>query len=409
MTKWQTHPYPVTMTFVEILRPTTALLFLACLPTAYAEEAPANGLAPEVTDLNSEDVSFQLEKDLPYLRKPFINPSPGDRKDGIPVGRLGADGGDKDAVLTFAEEIAAGDHGEVDSLLLCKDGKLIFESYFRRGRVNYPHYQMSITKSYTAMAVGRAIQLGHLTMEDLEKPVVDFLKKMDRNQLVEGAEQITLAEAMNMHSGIRINKLKAAGLMRNPKVLKGQGQIQAYLTHSQPIPSSPRDYKYQGSDPSITMQVVEVITPDTSWKFLEKELLGKMGIRNFAWQEDVSGLPKSAAGSSMRSRDMLKWGLLVMNDGQWNDEQLVPAEFVELATSRIHTNPQGTSYGFFWWRHDASVGDQTFDCISGRGAGGQFILMFPEIDFIAIVTAHNKGMGKMLKTLPERVVPGFLE
>ena len=96
------------------------------------------------------------------------------------------------------------------------------------------------------MAVGRAIQLGHLTMEDLEKPVVDFLKKMDRNQLVEGAEQITLAEAMNMHSGIRINKLKAAGLMRNPKVLKGQGQIQAYLTHSQPIPSSPTRLQIPG-------------------------------------------------------------------------------------------------------------------------------------------------------------------
>ena len=397
------------MNFVKILRRTTAVLLLACLPTAYAEEAPASGLAPEVTDLNSEDVSFQLEKDLPYLKKPFINPSPGVRKDGIPIGRMGADGGDKDAVLAFAEEIAAGDHGKVDSLLLCKDGKLIFESYYRRGRVNYPHYQMSITKSYTAMAVGRAIQLGHLTMEDLENPVVDFLKEIDRNQLVGGAEQITLAEAMNMHSGIRINKLKAAELMRTPEVLKAQGQIQAYLTHSQPIPPSPRDYKYQGSDPSMTMQVVEVTTPGTSWKFLEKELLGKMGIRNFAWQKDVSGLPKSAAGSSMRSRDMLKWGLLVMNDGQWKDKQLVPAEFVELATSRIHTNQQGTSYGFFWWRHDAPVGDQTFDCISGRGAGGQFILIFPEINLIAIVTAHNKGMGKMLKTLPERVVPGFLK
>jgi CubicO group peptidase (beta-lactamase class C family) len=384
-------------------------LVIASISVAAAEEVPVTGLAPEITDLNSEDVSFQLEKDLPYLKKPFINPSPGDRNDDIPVGTLGADGGNKNAVLAFAEEIAAGDHGEVDSLLLCKDGKLIFESYYRRGRVNYPHYQMSITKSYTAMAVGRAIQLGHLTMEDLEKPVVDFLKEIDRNQLVEGADQITLAEAMNMHSGIRISKLKAAGLMKTPEMLKDQGQVQTYLTHSQPIPPSPRDYKYQGSDPSMTMQVVEVTTPGTSWKFLEKELLGKMGIRNFAWQEDISGLPKSAAGSSMRSRDMLKWGLLVINDGQWKGEQIVPAEFVELATSRIHTNPQGTSYGFFWWRHDASVEDQTFDCISGRGAGGQFILMFPEIDLIAIVTAHNKGMGKMLKTLPERVVPGFLK
>ena len=44
---------------------------------------------------------------LIFIKKPFINPSPGVRKDGIPVGRMGADGGDKDAVLSFAEEIGA--------------------------------------------------------------------------------------------------------------------------------------------------------------------------------------------------------------------------------------------------------------------------------------------------------------
>ena len=80
--------------------------------------------------------------------------------------------------MEFAGEIAAGEHGETDSLLLCLNGKLLFESYYRRGRINYPHYQMSITKSYTAMAIGRAIQLGHLSMDDLDKPVVSFLKEL---------------------------------------------------------------------------------------------------------------------------------------------------------------------------------------------------------------------------------------
>ncbi len=54
------------------------------------------------------------------------------------------------------------------------------------------------------------------------------------------------------------------------------------------------------------------------------------------------------------------------------------------------------------------VGDRKIDCISGRGAGGQFILIFPELDLIAVITAHNKGMGATLKTFPERVLPAFL-
>ena len=370
---------------------------------------PAEGLAPEITDLNAKDVSWALEAKLPDLKEPYINPRPNDRGDGIPVGALTRANSDRRAILRFARELNAGEHGEVDSFLLMKEGKLLFESYFRRGRANYPHYQMSITKSYTAMALGRAIQLGHLKLSDLDRPITDFLKELQPARFVDGAKEITLAEALNMHSGIRIDSARAKELMRNREQLAGQGQIQAYLENSAPVSPAPRQYKYQGSDPSITMQVVEALVPGSARDFIEAELLGKMGITNFAWQEDVSGLPKSAAGSSVRSRDMIKWGMLVLNRGRWNDKQLIPEAFIQKATSRLYTNGQGTSYGYFWWRHDMEVGDRKLDCISGRGAGGQFILILPELKLVAAITAHNKGMGKMLKTFPERVLPAFLE
>jgi CubicO group peptidase (beta-lactamase class C family) len=381
-------------------------MLVASPVTVWPQAKEADGLAPEVTDLNADDVSYAAEKNIPDLEKPFINPKPRDRNDGIAVGIL-EQGAKRDAIFQFASEVAAGKHGEIDSLLLCSNGKLIFESYYRRGRANYPHYQMSITKSYTAMAIGRAIQLGHLKTTDLDKPVAGFFNQLDPSQFVAGASKITLAEAMNMKSGIRIDKQKARELMKKPDSLKGQGQIQAYLENSAPIPPAPREFKYQGSDPSITMQVLEAVVPGSASDFIKTELLGKLGITNYGWQSDVSGLPKSAAGSSMRSRDMIKWGLLTMNGGKWNGEQLIPAEYVERATAKIHTNAQNTSYGYFWWRHDMLVGDKTYDCKSGRGAGGQFVLMIPELDLIGVVTAHNKGMGEMLKTFPRRIVSVF--
>lgn len=365
------------------------------------------GTAPEITDLNAEDASYALEKNIPYLAKPFFNISPQDRMDGIAVGSLAKDNDLSNTLLAFAEEIAAGDHGEIDSLLLYQNNKLLFESYYRRGRINYPHYQMSITKSYTAMAIGRAIQLNHLRMEDLDRPVVDFLKNIDRSKLVSGAEEITLAQALNMKSGIRIDQAKVNELRKEHDFLAGQGQIQAYLQYSDPIPTTKKNFKYQGSDPSMAMQVLEAVVPDSARKFIETELLAKLGITDFAWQDDVSGLPKSAAGSSMRSRDMLKWGILVSNAGKWKGQQLIPADFVQRATERIHTNPQGTSYGYFWWRHDMRVGDRTYDCQSGRGAGGQFILILPELELIIVVTAHHQGMGKMLSAVPQKILPVF--
>ena len=212
-----------------------------------------------------------------------------------------------------------------------------------------------------------------------------------------------------MRSGIRVDKEKIKQVMKKPGQLKGQGQVQAYLEHSAPISPGKQQYKYQGSDPSITMQVLEAAVPGSAKDFIKNEVLAKLGIETYGWQEDVSGLPKAAAGSSMKCRDMIKWGILVMNKGKWQGEQLIPAEFVELATSKIYTNKAGTSYGYFWWRHDMVVNGKKVDCKSGRGAGGQFILMFEELDLLVVVTSHNIGMGKTLKMAPQRILPHFMQ
>ena len=224
--------------------------------------AENNGLAPEVTDLNVEDVSYAKEKLIKYLDKPYISAAPTKLDDGIPVGKLGSDGGDTEKILAFAREIAKGPEDtkhSTDSLLISYKGKLIFESYFRRGRINYPHYQMSITKSYTALALGRAIQLGHFSMEDLKKPVVSFLKYVDKTKLAAGTAEITLDKTMHMGSGIRLDKEKVKELRKTPALLKGQGQVQAYMQHSAPIPKEGVKFKYQASDPAMAMQVVQAV------------------------------------------------------------------------------------------------------------------------------------------------------
>ena len=384
------------------------LIFLILSSSLYAQD---NGLAPEVTDLNAEDISFTKEKEIPYLQKPFISKSPSDLKDGIPVGTLGKDGGDADKVMTFVQEIIEKDDNnhKTDSFLISYKGKLLFESYYKRGRINYPHYQMSITKSYTALALGRAIQLGYFRMEDLNKPVVNFLKGLDKSKLVQGAQKITVHQAMQMKSGIHLSKDKVKDLMKTPEKLKGIGQIKAYMSHSDPIPNNDVKFKYQASDPAITMHLVEAVVPGSAKEFIDKELLGKMGITNYGWQEDISGLPKSAAGSSLRSRDMLKMGMLIMNKGKWMGEQLIPEKYIEAATSPLTDAWGANSYGYFWWVNEYEINGKTYICKTGRGAGGQFIFMFPEIELILVVTAHNKGMGTMLKGLPPKIIPAFVK
>ena len=267
---------------------------------------------------------------------------------------------------------------------------------------------MSITKSYTAYAIGRAIQLGHMTMEDLHKPVVSFLDQIEPDQLAKGAEQITLHQAMQMSSGIRLPKKRIGEIVRKPDLLKGQGQARAYLQFTNPISSQrPQPFKYQSADTVLTMQVLESVVPGSAEDFIRNQLLKPMGIVNYGWQEDLSGFPKSAAGSSVLSRDMIKMGLLTLNQGLWDGKQHLPKEFIKQATSPLVQTSPTNFYGYFWWSQVREVGEKKYPCIQGRGAGGQFIFVFPTLELVAVATAHNQGMGKMLWQLPEVLIPAF--
>ena len=379
----------------------SGLLWLSSTLALSAEIDP-----PEATMAELAKASYAEEKNLEDLPTAFIDTGPSAEK-GLVVGMLGIDGGKVDPILDFANEIAAGMHGDVDSLLIAHEGKLLFESYFRRGRVNYPHYQMSITKSYTALAIGRAIQCGYLTMDDLNRPVCEFLTELDPSRFAKGVRTITLADVMTMRSGIRIPQNVQQQIRSDTAENHGQQQVQKFFEQTAPITDRPREFKYQGIDPAITMQVLEAVVPGAAENFLKKELLKKLNISEFQWPEDINGLPKSAAGSSMRSRDMMKWGLLVRQQGKFNGEQLIPTDYIEQATSALCSPSETNSYGFFFWQNVAEIGETKQECVTCRGAGGQFIFFFPNRDVIAVVTSHNKGMGPLLKTLPNKVLPFF--
>ena len=398
--------------FVSILILVLFLDTLLISGSSFAQQSVS--FAPEAT---AAEVKLSF-RDIPDLKEAFIDAAPRDRKDDIPVGELGVDGGNKAMILALAQEIADNKHGNFDSFLIAHKGKLLFESYYSRGRINLPHPQASATKAYTSLALGRAIQLGYLTMADLDKPLVSFLKDLDATKFVEGVEKITLHKALTMRSGIRISKEQREALEKNPDQIKGQGQVQAYLEHSAPITSASQSFKYK-FDPMLVMQVIEAIVPGSAKDFIKNELLDKMGITNYDWQTDVSGLPRSGSRSSMTSRDMIKWGILAMNKGKWNGDQLIPEAFVNKAIHRIvrHSddenftdkgNVSNIGYGYFWWQADMKAGNKNYFSTSAQGGSGQTIILIDELDLIVVTTVHRLEIS-VLQMTAERILPAFIK
>ena len=389
------------------------LMLLIITNSNFAQQS--DGLAPEATAAEAAG-SF---RDIPILKEAFIDTAPADRKDGILVGELGVDGGNKEMILRLARQIDGNQYGIFDSFLIAHKGKLLFESYFTRGRINLPHPQASATKTYTGLALGRAIQLGYLTMADLDKPLVSFLKDLDPTKFVAGVETITLRKALTNTSGIRISKEQKEEIEKNPAALKGQGQVQVLLENSTPITAVSQSFKY-GGGPRLIMQVIEAVVPGTAKDFIKNELLDKMGITNYSWRTAVTGLPEAGWRTSMTSRAMVKLGILSLNKGKWNGEQLIPEAFIVKATSRILSTGENAvyfggcrgisneGYGYFWWNADLKYDNKKYYSASAQGGGGQFIILIEELDLVVVATAHNNRHPSTLRMTTERILPAFI-
>lgn len=355
--------------------------------------------------------------DLPPLEQAYISTAPAQKNDGIPVGVLGVDGGDKARILKLANQLAADANNKYDSLLIAHQGKLLFESYYAKGRINLPHPMASTTKAYTGLALGRAMQLGHLSMADLHQPLVNFLKDLNPDQFAAGVDKITLHHALSMRSGLRIDDALWEQWRAHPEQLKGQRQVQAYFEHTAPINAASQRFLYQ-FDPDLVMQALDAVVPGSAEDFIADELLAKLGISNYAWRTGTSGLPSAGSGSSMTSRDMIKWGTLVMNHGQWHGEQLIPEAFIRQSTVRLFltgdddiygggkdVSRQG--YGYYWWSADLQTGDTSHFAVSAQGGGGQFIILISELDLLVVVTALDND-NTTLQMLAEEILPAFM-
>lgn len=390
------------------------ILLSGCSSLIMASAEENDATAPEATAAEAE-MSFW---DIPYLEAAFIDTAPTDRQDGIVVGKLGVDGGDEAMIVKLAEEIASGQHGELDSLLIAHKNKLLFESYFRRGRVDLPHGQASATKTYTSLALGRAIELGYLTMADLNKPLISFFDELDSTRFADGVELITLHKALTMSTGIHISEEQWEEIEEEPGKVKSQQHLQAMLERTTPITPESQSFVY-GTGPGLVMQVIEAVVPGSAEDFIKTELLDKMGITNYSWQTHINGLPEAGWRVSMTSRDMVKWGTLIANNGKWNGEQLVSEAFVRQATRRIVREAEDenfsdrgsvfdTAYGYFTWQAYLSTGDKRYFSEAARGGGGQYIIVIDSLDLVIAVTAHDRD-DDTSSLVGGRILPAFVE
>jgi len=337
-----------------------------------------------------EENGGEGEKSISMLKEAYASTSPEDLGDGIQVGTLDTPGVEA-AVKAFIADDKAEKYQNLDSFLIWKDGKLVFEMYNRNGRVDSPHYTMSVTKTMTSVVLARAIQLGLLGMDDLDKPVIDFMPEIDRGKIQKGVETITLRDALFMKSGLRF---KEKNFDRKLKEVK-QDYFQKLFENTDPITAASKEYKYTGLNPSMIMMIIDIKTGGKVEDFIKKEVADKIGAK-YTWGT-ANGIPKCGAGSHFTSRSLLKVGTAILQEGKYAGEQWLSPDYVKLI---MDTN-KGQGYFYYFHNRRKFTDKEKVNFISGIGAGGQYMSIYPNEKMVIVATSTKSKIGGPLDVIKD--------
>ncbi|MNG09922.1 Beta-lactamase [compost metagenome] len=125
--------------------------------------------------------------------------------------------------------------------------------------------------------------------------------------------------------------------------------------------------------------------------FMEEQLLAPLNIPSYRWQEDPQGVKIGGYGLHLRTADMAKFGQLFLNNGAWDNHQIISEEWVRESTTPRYDNDNPVArmigrYAYHWWCSDLQNGSRVYFSI---GFGGQIIIIAPELDMVVVMTGDN--------------------
>lgn len=288
-------------------------------------------------------------------------------------------------LLDVVEEKNLGIHG----MVLLRHGHVIASGWYSPYRADQRHMLFSLTKSFTGMAVGFAVQEGLLCLDD---PAAGFFPELLPAPPCEYMREVTVRNLLSMSSG-------------HSKEPDGDA-IQAFLTsYVDQKPGSLFTYNTPGS--CVLSAIVQKAAGMTTEEYLRPRLFEPLGITDYVWDQR-DGVSLGGFGLNLRAMDIAKFGQFLLQKGMWNGKQLISPEWIEAATTpkimQLPADPDRpdwhSGYGYQFWmcaREGAFRGD---------GAFGQLCVVFPGLDMILAVTAGVEDMQEELNIFFDSLLPG---
>ena len=299
---------------------------------------------------------------------------------------------------------------DLHSIMVVKDGNVVFDKWMSKGKENEPHILNSVSKTFTSMAVGLAISEGRLSLED---KLVDIFPEHCPENPSEYLKEINVEHLLTMNCGHSTDPTR--------KVWDKTGESWVKLFMEYPVTHKPGTiYCYNSLGTYVLSAIVQKVTGEKLADYLFPRLFRPLGINNVSWAESPEGINTGGWGLYLKTEDLAKMGLMILQKGQFNGRQVVPAEWIEAASAaQVPCVPAGMNsdeaykmkkvaktsdwmqgYGYQMWR-------SRYDSFRADGANGQYILIIPEKNAVVVTTADIQDMQAELNLIWKHIYPAL--
>jgi CubicO group peptidase (beta-lactamase class C family) len=299
------------------------------------------------------------------------------------------------AIATFVDAVER----EIESLhsfMLLRHGQVVAEGWWAPYERDAPHMLFSLSKSFTASAIGIAVAEGRLSVDDA---VIGFFPDD-----LPAAVSANLA-AMRVHHLLAMSTGHTMDTMALLRERADGHWVRSFL--DAPVEKEPGShFLYNTGATYMLSAIIQQLTGETLLSYLRPRLLDPLGIAQAAWQSCPRGINTGGFGLSVTTDAIARFGQLYLQRGEWRGRQLVPAAWVA-AASALQTpngddpeNDWNQGYGYQFWRcrHAAYRGD---------GAFGQYCVIMPEQDAVLAITSGLDPMQPPLNLVWRHLLPAM--
>jgi CubicO group peptidase (beta-lactamase class C family) len=323
-------------------------------------------------------------------------------------------------LLQMERCIAQGEFGRITSLLIARNGDLVYECYFE-GDASTLRDTRSVTKSVTGMLIGIAIAKGLLP--GVTTPVLPFFPDKEPLQFADRRKsEITIEDFLTMSSMLECNDSNSFSRGHEERMYLVEDWVKFAL--DLPIRGFPswmvkpcnssygRSFSYCTAGAVTLGEILARVSNQPVPDFAAEHLFQPLQIRNVQWGLGPLGGANTGGGLALQSRDLLKLGQLYHDRGDWYGATIIAEDWVE-ASIRPHVRVDADrDYGYFFWLQNFTTpaGDQ-HRAYYMAGNGGNKVVVFPDASLVVVITTtsyNTKGMHQRTsELLTEHILPAL--